>query len=232
MSKDGQLQTKGTYNMGKWRRDAGPLPRACFPHTTLDCGSHISRKIRRAALLGDLLSVVSTSTLTAQASHVAAQTPGAALDAFPTEGGYVTEASSGSLWSALAGERAERRRFIVGILAMHPYNPKFPEVEWTRGFSVAFSQWFAATFVNSYDERSFIAGIERDWLRGSWGVSDFGAGYRVGLVTGYDERLVAWAEDVPVLAFGGLVGWFEAGPFGLDVYYVYRAITLETSVRF
>jgi hypothetical protein len=67
---------------------------------------------------------------------------------------------------------------------------------------------------------------------GSWGASDFGAGYRVGLVTGYDERLVTWAEDVPVLAFGGLVGWFEAGPFGRDVWYVYRAITLETSVRF
>jgi hypothetical protein len=61
----------------------------------------------------------------------------------------VTEASSGSLWSALDGERAERRRFVVGIWAMHPHNPKFPEVEWTRGFSVAFSQWFAATLVNS-----------------------------------------------------------------------------------
>jgi hypothetical protein len=158
--------------------------------------------------------------------------PALAVYEIGARGAARPDASDRSFWSSLAGEGAKRSRFIFGLWALHPYEPQFPEIEWTRGFGFAFSQWFAATFVNSYDERSFIAGIERYWVRGSWGVADFGAGYRVGVVTGYDERLVSWAEDVPLLPFGGLVGWFDAGPFGLDVYYVYRAITLETSVRF
>ena len=29
----------------------------------------------------------------------------------------------------------------------------------------------------------------------------FGVGYRLGLVTGYDERLVSWAEHTPILPF-------------------------------
>ena len=81
-------------------------------------------------------------------------------------------------------------------------------------------------------QTAFIAGIERYWARGDWSFTEFGIGYRVGFVTGYDERLVSWADDVPILPFGGIVGWFDAGPFALDVYYVYRAITLESSVRF
>jgi len=48
-------------------------------------------------------------------------------------------------------------------VAVSEFEPQFPEVEWTRGFGFAFSQWFGATFVNSYDERSFIAGFERYW---------------------------------------------------------------------
>ena len=69
-------------------------------------------------------------------------------------------------------------------------------------------------------------------MRGAWSFTEFGVGYRVGLVTGYDERLVSWAENVPVLPFGGVLAWVDVGPFALDVYYVYRAITLETSVLF
>jgi hypothetical protein len=137
-----------------------------------------------------------------------------------------------SFWSGVAGSPADRRRAIFGLWSMHPYEPQFPEVEWTRGFGFAFAQWFGATFVNSYDERSFIVGLERYWARGRHGFVGFGLGYRAGLVTGYDERLVSWAEDLPVLPFAGIVGWVDVGPAGVDVYYVYRAITLETSVRF
>jgi hypothetical protein len=59
-----------------------------------------------------------------------------------------------------------------------------------------------------------------------------GIGYRAGLVTGYDENLVSWAEDLPIIPFGGIVGWVDVGPLGVDVFYVYRAITLESSIRF
>ena len=135
-------------------------------------------------------------------------------------------------WATLAGMRADRRRLVVGMWALHPFEPQFPEGEWTRGVGFAFGQFFGAAFENSYEEPSFIAGIERYWARGAWSATSFGVGYRVGLVTGYDERLISWAENLPVLPFGGIVGWFDVGPLAVDLYYVYRAISLETSVRF
>lgn len=137
-----------------------------------------------------------------------------------------------SFWSTLAGTGADRRRVIVGVWALHPFEPQFPEVEWTRGVGFGAGQFFGATLQNSYDERSFIAGIERYWARGAWWRAEFGVGYRLGLVTGYDERLVSWAEHTPILPFAGVVGWLDLGPLAVDIYYVYRAITLETSVLF
>jgi hypothetical protein len=181
----------------------------------------VSRKIDTVLLVGALLCCVWTPHLAAQTSDLPVPTSDSANDD-----------SGPSFWSSLVGGPAERRRFIFGLWTLHPFEPQFPEVEWTQGVGFAFSQWFAATFINSYDDRSFIVGVERYWARGKWGVTDFGVGYRAGLVTGYDERLATWAEDTPVLPFAGLVGWFDAGPLALDVYYVYRAITLETSVRF
>ena len=142
------------------------------------------------------------------------------------------EASGGSLWSALIGESVDRRRLTTAMWAMHPFEPQFPELDWTWGMAFSWSQWFLASFINSYDERSWIAGIERSWAHGTRGPVAFGVGYRAGIVTGYDERLVSWAEDLPALPFAGLLLWSDAGPLGVDLYYVYRAITLELAVRF
>jgi hypothetical protein len=59
-----------------------------------------------------------------------------------------------------------------------------------------------------------------------------GAGYRAGLITGYDEQLASWADETPVLPFVGLDAWVQVGRISFDAFYVYRAITLETSVTF
>lgn len=136
-----------------------------------------------------------------------------------------------SAWSAVIGERTHRRRLTAAIWAMHPYDPQFPELDWTGGLAFSWSQWFLASFVNSYDERSFMAGIERTWAQGVVGYLELGVGYRAGVVTGYDERLLSLAGHTPVLPFAGVLVWGDLGPAAVDLYYVYRAITLETSIR-
>lgn len=133
---------------------------------------------------------------------------------------------------AILGRPPERRRVIAGMWALHPFEPQFPEMDRTRGFGAQISHWFIATFMNSYDERAFVVGIERNWLRRRIARVDFGVGYRAGIVTGYDERLFELARHTPVLPFGGLLVWTEVGPLGIDLLYVYRAITLESSLRF
>lgn len=143
------------------------------------------------------------------------------------------EAEAGRGWlEVVVGRSPGRNRIIGGLWAMHPFEPQFPELDWTRGLGGLYGHWFGATFVNSYDERTFILGIERSWLSVRSGVFGVGAGYRVGLITGYDERLIEIARHTPVLPFGGVLVWSQAGPVTLDLYYVYRAITLEAGVAF
>ena len=132
----------------------------------------------------------------------------------------------------ILGKRPDRQRIIPGLWALHPYRPHFPETDWTRGVGVQFSMWYSGTFVNSYGVRAFVAGVERHWFAGEWGALSFGTGYRAGLVTGYDERLVEIAKYTPLLPFGGILAWMQLGPFGFDAFYVYRAITLEASLGF
>lgn len=142
------------------------------------------------------------------------------------------ESGEGGWLSALIGETPRRDRIIPGLWAMHPFEPHFPELDGTSGFGGLYRHWFGATFVNSYGDRTFILGIERNWLALRRGVFGLGAGYRVGLITGYDERLIEIARHTPVLPFGGVLLWTQAGPIGVDAYYVYRAITLEASLVF
>jgi hypothetical protein len=177
-------------------------------------------RLRGSSLVGAL--VVLGLALTGPAP-VEAQAPAAPA---------ASQAADRSFWSTLAGERMERRRLTAAMWAMHPFEPQFPELDWTWGVAFSWSQWFLATFINSYDERSFIGGIERTWIRSERGPFAAGLGYRVGVVTGYDERLVSWGEHTPVLPFAGVLLWTDFGPVGVDLYYVYRAITLEAALRF
>lgn len=187
------------------------------------------RRYGRASPSGVSLAVIRCAlvlVLACSASpHLPAQEPPGA-DGAPSE-----EKERGWL-EVLAGERPDRDRIIGGLWAMHPFEPQFPELDATRGFGGLYGHWFGATFVNSYDVRTFILGIERSWLSLRRGVFGAGAGYRVGLITGYDERLIGLARHTPVLPFGGVLVWTQVGPVGIDSYYVYRAITLEASLVF
>ncbi len=133
---------------------------------------------------------------------------------------------------SILGRSPDRDRVIFGLWVMHPFEPQFPEIDGTRGLGGLYGHWFGTTFVNSYDERTFALGIERDWLRFGVAETAVGVGYRVGLIAGYDERLVEIAGHTPVLPFAGVVVWGRVGPVAVDSYYVYRAITLETSLVF
>ena len=144
----------------------------------------------------------------------------------------VAQASDGATGFRLLGRKPDRRRVIGALWALHPFEPQFPEADWTGGVGVQFSHWFAATFVNSYDVRSWILGVERNWWETGSRWVGVGVGYRAGLVTGYDERLLELAGQLPAMPFVGLLVWTRAGPVSWDIVYVYRAITVEASLLF
>ncbi|MDH3271240.1 MAG: hypothetical protein OEN56_07910 [Gemmatimonadota bacterium] len=164
---------------------------------------------------------------------VVAQVPDERATAPPTALADRTNPDERRGWlRAVVGHSPNRSRVILGLWAMHPFEPQFPELDGTKGFGGLYGHWFGATFVNSYDERTYILGIERSWFELRRAAARFGAGYRVGLIAGYDERLFELAGRTPVLPFGGVLVWSQLGPVGVDAYYVYRAITLEASIGF
>jgi hypothetical protein len=148
------------------------------------------------------------------------------------EGAPTTAAASTPSGGGLFGHGSERRRVIPAFWRTHPFDQKFPQLVFTRGVGVQASGWLGGIFLNSYDRLSFIAGIERGWAEADVGGVVLGAGYRAGLITGYDEQLASWADETPVLPFVGLLGWVQVGRVSFDAFYVYRAITLESSVAF
>ena len=62
--------------------------------------------------------------------------------------------------------------------------------------------YFAGTFLNSWHERSYAAGVERSIRRGQLGGSGgYSLGYRLGAINGYDSRLIKGAGATPVVPF-------------------------------
>ena len=120
------------------------------------------------------------------------------------------------------------------MLTVHPFidTSRYPLVtDNLDGGYLRVSQYFVATFRNSYGDRSWVLALERHWGSRSLSMVEFGLGYRVGIVTGYDERLIGFARHTPVLPIGGVVASINAGPVGGSMFWAYRAIALEGSVR-
>jgi len=140
----------------------------------------------------------------------------------------VTSNDRGGLW----GSRSPRRRLIPALWGMHFFDRQSLRPFYTRGGGFQASGWFVGIFQNSYDDLSTIAGVEREWAAWRSGAFGVGTGYRAGLISGYDGQLLALADKTPVLPFVGLDVWMQTGPLGVDLFYVYRALSVEAWIRY
>jgi hypothetical protein len=174
----------------------------------------------------DIAAQVSPERPDTDESTVTAAVAPPTVDAEPLD-----EAATGD-GSGFWGSRSPRRRVIPGLWGMHFFDQQPLRPFWTRGAGFQASGWFGGAFMNSYDDLSLIAGIEREW--GAWRAGAFamGVGYRAGLLSGYDRELFALADKTPVLPFVGLDVWLQTGPVGVDVFYVYRALAIEASIAY
>ena len=112
---------------------------------------------------------------------------------------------------------ALRTRAYVGMWTTHVWNlGRGVEGNWLLG--IAHGGYFGATFINSFGSRSLTAGVQRNLVPRS-GPSPVALGYRVGIVTGYDERFLAIAGKTPVLPFLQLVGQFDHRMLGPELTY-------------
>lgn len=109
----------------------------------------------------------------------------------------------------------------LGMVTMH-LNPESNEENWNNQLiAVSYKDYFAGTLLNSYHDRAYAAGIEREWFTHEISTNVEGRlGYRLGLITGYDARMIWFANDLPALPFAQIIydmTWHKH--FGLEVSY-------------
>lgn len=114
-----------------------------------------------------------------------------------------TTAPPRSWWQWLQGAR-EPDRLFGGMWTLHFQRPE-DGLSQHGLVAVSWRGVYAATFVSSHDRRCVGVALARSVLRASRGDGEVSLGYRVGLVYGYDERLLDIAGRVPVLPAGELV---------------------------
>lgn len=90
---------------------------------------------------------------------------------------------------------------------------------------------YGGTFINSFGNRAFAAGIERPLVRSDEGSVVTGLGYRLGVVTGYDERMVGLAGRTPVLPALQIMGDVSAGRTGLELAWAGKVATMSPFMR-
>jgi hypothetical protein len=97
---------------------------------------------------------------------------------------------------------------------------------------LAWRGYYAATFINSFGDRSVAAGIQRSFTRPQSRFATGAIGYRAGVLTGYDERFFGIGHISPVLPFAQLLGSLDVRNVGFELAYGGIVASLITSVRF
>lgn len=125
---------------------------------------------------------------------------------------------------------ASRTRIYFGMWTSHVRDPS-AGLDGNSLIGLAYHGFYGATFINSYGDRSVAAGIQRSFTSPKEGTLTTALGYRVGLVSGYDERLVGIARKVPVLPFVQLVGTMDHGKLGIELAYSGLAVSILVNWR-
>lgn len=131
---------------------------------------------------------------------------------------------------AFPSDRSEFRLY-VGMWTSHLRNVKAGvDNNWLLG--VQWRGMFGGTFVNSFGKRSFTAGIQRTFHGTDEDRNAATLGYRLGLVTGYDERFLPVAARSPVLPLAQVVGDVGVGPTRMELAWAGLIASLAPSVQF
>ena len=90
----------------------------------------------------------------------------------------------------------------AGMVTYH-LQPSEHDERWNNNLvAMSYHGYFLGTLKNSFDDRAYAFGIERLWGRQPLPCHFSNeAGYRIGLISGYDERMMPLAKYTPLLPF-------------------------------
>jgi hypothetical protein len=134
------------------------------------------------------------------------------------------------IWPAIVGS-PEPSRLYVGKAALH-LERMDEGLSWHPMVGVSWRGFFLKTFVNTHEGRTWAGGVGRGVL-GAEG-SDYAVrlGYRLGVVRGYDARLMRQAEEWPVLPAGQVVLDARVRGVGVQFAWVWIVSSMSAFVEF
>ena len=91
---------------------------------------------------------------------------------------------------------------------------------------------FVTTFVNSFGKRAYAAGFQHAVLSGSRGTAAASLGFRLGAISGYDERFLSFAKDTPVLPMFSVYTLVEERHLGLELSWTMVVLSAALCIRF
>ncbi len=112
-----------------------------------------------------------------------------------------TAAPTKTTWDKIKGTKTKPALYL-GMVTFH-LEPGSRDDRWNNNLvAVSYDGFIAGTLMNSFDDRAFVFAIERLWSTQQLSANVTNSvGYRLGLITGYDERMMQIAEYTPVLPF-------------------------------
>lgn len=121
-------------------------------------------------------------------------------------------------------------RVYVGMWTSHVREPQ-RGLDANSLIGMAYRGFYGATFVNSYGDRAYAAGVQRSTTPSRRAALKTAIGYRAGLVTGYDERFLPLAARVPAVPFVQVVGSVDHGRLGAELAYAGLVASVLISCR-
>lgn len=101
---------------------------------------------------------------------------------------------------------------------------------WALG--VTAGGYFVAAFLNSYGEPAFAGGLQHTFVSTAPRLVVASAGYRLGVITGYDGRLMRIARKTPVLPLVQPFVMVDVRRIGIELSCTFVVVSVATSFRF
>jgi len=120
-------------------------------------------------------------------------------------------------------------RIYLGMWTLHLNQNSRENDRWNNQLvGGVYNGVFGGTLLNSFSDRAFAGGIQRDWMQKALSKNvSYSVGYRVGLITGYDARMASMASQSPVLPFAQLLSSVQYRNLGWE--FAFAGVVLSTS---
>ena len=136
-------------------------------------------------------------------------------------------------WQFLKGTQPDNALYL-GMLTWH-FNPESRKDDrWSNNLiGGLYNSIFVGTLLNSFDDRAFVVGVQRNIYTNQLSENNqFNVGYRLGLISGYDQRMSDIAKYLPILPIPELYIDYSYRNFGAELSYIGVVFTAKFFIRF